>query len=49
MSLRELMIERIFFAVTDEDLQVVYDIHPSEVEDLSDIDLFELYENINGF
>lgn len=44
MNLRELIIERIFFAFTDEEIQEVFDIHPDEVETLSDLDLLELYE-----
>ena len=43
-TLRELLIERIFFAFTDEELQDVFDIHPDEVELLDDLDLLELYE-----
>lgn len=49
MDLRKLIIERIFFAFTDEELQEVFDIHPNEVEDLSDIDLLELYEETITF
>ena len=43
-TLRELIIERIFFAFTDEELQDIFDVHPDEVETLSDLDLLELYE-----
>ena len=43
-TLRELIIERIFFAFTDEELQTVFGVHPDEVENLSDLDLLELYE-----
>ena len=43
-TLRELIVERIFFAFTDEELQTVFDVHPDEVENLSDLDLLELYE-----
>ena len=43
-TLRELMVERIFFAFTDEELQEMFDVHPDEVETLSDLDLLELYE-----
>ena len=43
-TLRELMVERIFFAFTDEELQEMFDVHPNEVETLSDLDLLELYE-----
>lgn len=44
MTLRQLILERIFFAFSDEELQDMFDIHPDEVEALSDIDLLELYE-----
>ena len=43
-TLREMMIERIFFSYTDEELQEVFDIHPDEVETLNDLDLLELYD-----
>jgi hypothetical protein len=46
MTLRELLIERIFFAVTGSELVEMYDISPGEVAGLSDLDLFELYEEI---
>jgi hypothetical protein len=49
MDLRKLIVERIFFAFTDEELQQIFDIHPNEVEDLSDIDLLELYEETVTF
>ena len=48
-TLRELIIERIFFAFTDEELQDVFDIHPDEVELLDDLDLLELYEETVPF
>jgi hypothetical protein len=44
MDLRKLIIERIFFAFTDEELQNGLGVHPDEVETLSDLDLLELYE-----
>lgn len=43
-TLRELIVERIFFAFSDEELQELFDVHPDEVENLSDLDLLELYE-----
>jgi transcription initiation factor IIE alpha subunit len=49
MDLRKLIVERIFFAFTDEELQEAFDINPNEVEDLSDIDLLELYEETVTF
>ena len=46
MNLRQLVIERIFFAVTDEELATLYQLKASDIQDLSDLDLFELYENV---
>ena len=44
MTLRELLIERILFALTEEDLARNMT-SASELEQLSDVDLFELYED----
>lgn len=46
MSLRELMIGRILFAVSDDELEMRYDVPVNELETLSDLDLFELYEEV---
>ncbi len=46
MSLRQLMIERIFFSVPEEMLQELFQIDPEEIDSLSDLDLFELYESV---
>ena len=46
MNLRQLIIERIFFAVTDEELATLYQLKASDIQDLSDLDLFELYESV---
>ena len=48
-TLRELMLERIFFAFTDEELQDLFHIDPDEVELLDDLDLLELYEETITF
>lgn len=48
MTLRELIIERIHFAMDEEELAELYSVHGDELEDLSDIDLFDIYEEING-
>lgn len=48
MDLRSMIIERIFFALTDEDLEQFFALKPSEVTDLSDIDLLEMYEEVMG-
>ena len=44
MTLREMMIERILFAFSDDELQVLFDISEDEVEMLGDLDLLELYD-----
>lgn len=46
MSLRELMIGRILFAVSDEELLSRYAVAETDLEELSDLDLFELYESV---
>lgn len=46
MTLREMMIERILFAATEEDLWKMYQTNVSELSTLTDLDLFELYENV---
>ena len=46
MNLRQMIIERIFFAVTDEELASLYQLKVSDIQDLSDLDLFELYESV---
>ncbi len=44
MSLRELMIEYILFAFTDEQLMEKFSVLDSELEDLPDVDLLEIYD-----
>ncbi len=44
LTLRELIIERIFFAFAADDLEDMFGISGDEVEQLSDLDLLELYE-----
>ena len=46
MNLRQLMIERVLFAVTPEELEQQYHLTEDEVVALTDLDLFELYEQI---
>ena len=49
MTLREMMIERILFAATEEELLEMYAIDVEsdpDFDSLSDFDLFELYENV---
>jgi hypothetical protein len=44
MSLRELMIEYILFAFTEEQLMGKFSVLDSELEDLPDVDLLEIYD-----
>lgn len=46
MNLRELIIGRILYAVSDEELQETYQLDEDGLENLSDLDLFELYEEV---
>lgn len=46
MSLRELVIGRILFAVTEEELIARYAVGEDELDEMSDLDLFELYEAV---
>lgn len=46
MTLRDLMVERIFFMLSDEDMINMYSITANEINDLSDLDLFDMYEEI---
>ena len=46
MTLREMMIERILFAATEEDLWLMYQVSADDLDSLTDFDLFELYENV---
>lgn len=43
MTLRELIIERILFAMTEQEL-LQHQLTADELSTLSDVDLFELYE-----
>ena len=44
MTLRELMIEYICFAFSDEELQQKFQITDDELAGLSDMDLLEIYD-----
>lgn len=46
MDLRNLLIERILFAVTEEELDRRFQIGEEEIYNMSDLDLFELYEAV---
>ncbi len=46
MTLRELMTERLQFSINEQELQNRYQLTESDVNDLSDLDLFELYETV---
>jgi len=49
MNLREMMTERILFAVDEAVLATEFDISPDEILALSDLDFLELYEEVTGF
>lgn len=49
MNLRELMMERILFCVTEETLISEFNISTEEIASLSDLDFLELFETICGF
>lgn len=49
MNLRELMIERILFSVSDEELRNEFHLSDDDILELSDMDLFELHENVMGY
>lgn len=49
MNLRTLMVQRILFAITEEELLAKYAIDADadpDFDSLSDLDLFELYESL---
>lgn len=46
MNMRELVIQRILFAVSDEQLISEYGVFENEIDSMSDLDLFELYEAV---
>lgn len=48
MNLRELITERIHFAVTEEELLQKHHVRESDLREMSDLDLFELYEDVCG-
>ena len=49
MNLRQLMTERILYAVSEEQLAEEFDISPDEIQNLSDLDFLELFEEVTGF
>lgn len=44
MSMRELVIEYILFAFTEEELMSRFSVTEDELEDLPDVDLLEMYD-----
>jgi hypothetical protein len=44
MTLRELIINRILFAVTEKELNQYFQTTSKELFEMSDLDLFEIYE-----
>lgn len=49
MTLRELMIERIFFALPEEDLQKEFFASEEELKTMSDEDFLDMYEEMFTF
>ena len=49
MNLRELIVERILYAVDEETLSEEFSLTVDEVSELSDLDLLELFEDVVGF
>lgn len=45
-TLRELILERIYFAMDEESLAELYSLHGDDLEQLDDLDLLELYEEV---
>ena len=48
MNLRQLIIERIFYAVDEQTLISEYGVFEDELETMNDLDLFELFEDVMG-
>lgn len=48
LTLRELLVERVLFACDNHTLIRDFDMTENCVEELSDVDLFELYEDVMG-
>lgn len=48
MTLRELLFERIVFMIDEDELMQKYGLKEEEIAGLSDVDLLELYEDVNG-
>jgi hypothetical protein len=46
MNMRELIVERILWAVTEEELAIKYHTSEEELLVLTDVDLLELYEDV---
>ena len=46
MNIRELVIQRILFSLSDEELEIEFQMTEDEVTELSDLDLFEMYESL---
>jgi hypothetical protein len=49
MTLREMMTERILYAVGEEDLATEFNLSLAEIAELSDLDFLELFEEVTGF
>lgn len=49
MTLREMLVERVLFAVDESTLREEFALEVAEVAELSDIDLLELFEDVVAF
>lgn len=47
-TLRQLMIDSVMSGISKENLLEEYDLHEEDLEGLSDLDLFNLYESVWG-
>ena len=48
MNLRQLIIERILYAVDESTLIAEYGVFEDELDEMPDLELFELFEDIMG-
>jgi hypothetical protein len=46
LTIRQMVYERILFALSEEELREDYSLTPESLASLSDLDLFELYESL---
>lgn len=46
MTLREMMVERVLYTITEDELMEEFMVGLDEIKDLSDCDLMDLYEDV---